>query len=122
MVNFFTDKTRKLREKLPVKNGDPLEILKNALSRWGHLKNVREKFKLKMVSEAETIASIKSLKSGTAFGHDLLDSESIKLAEKHLFRPLNFLTNLSIKNNKFANRWKIARVVPLYKGGGGGGG
>ena len=33
MVNFFTEKTKMLREKLPAKNGDPLLILKNALSR-----------------------------------------------------------------------------------------
>ena len=41
---------------------------------------------------------------------------SIKLAATSLFTPLNFLANLSIRKQTFANKWKIGRVVPVHKG------
>ena len=57
------------------------------------------------------------MKNSRAYGHNKIDPMSIKCAVTHLSKPLNHLTNLSLKHHKFANSWRIARVIPIYKGG-----
>ena len=73
--------------------------------------------KIQPVSMMDTVNSFKKLSNGTSFGNDKIDSFSMKLATESLIGQINFLTNLSISEGKFANKWRIARVIPLYKGG-----
>ena len=47
---------------------------------------------------------------------DKLDSLSVKLATKSLYKPICFIINLSIETNTFCVKWKLAKVVPLHKG------
>ena len=49
-------------------------------------------------------------------GRDGLDGPAIKMAAAHLYKPLMFLINLSIKKRKFCNKWKLSKVIPLHKG------
>ena len=50
------------------------------------------------------------------FGHDRLDGQTMKLIADHIFTPLLHINNLSISTKKFTNKWKIGRVIPLWKG------
>ena len=47
---------------------------------------------------------------------DNIDSTVIKLAAVPLLQPLTYLINLSINTQIFPTKWKIGRVIPLYKG------
>ena len=49
-------------------------------------------------------------------GRDGLDGPSIKMAAAHLYKPLMFIINLSIKERKFCNKLKLSKVLPLHKG------
>ena len=42
---------------------------------------------------------------------------TIKLNAATLSHPIQYIVNLSINSKKFCNKWKIARVIPLHKGG-----
>ena len=61
---------------------------------------------------------LKALGNSTAFGHDGIDSMSIKMAATSLYLPLKFIVNLSIRKSVFANKWRIGRIIPLHKGNG----
>ena len=52
-----------------------------------------------------------------SFGHDQIDSWSLKLIANHIHTPLRHIINLSIRNKTFASKLKIAKVIPLFKGG-----
>ena len=71
---------------------------------------------LREVSLIVVVNAIKSLVNTTAYGHDRLDEMSLKMAAEHLYKPLTYLVNLSLRKSMFANKWKIERVVPLFKG------
>ena len=55
--------------------------------------------------------------SSKSFGNDQLDSWSLKIIANHIHLPLHHIINLSISSGVFANKWKLAKVVPLFKGG-----
>ena len=113
--NIFQNKIKMLMDNLPHQNENPTRILSDAMERWSN-KDTRTKFKLKEVDLITTVKIIKGMKNGTSNGHDNIDQLSIKLAATILYKPINFITNLSISSGKFANRWKLAKVLPLYKG------
>ena len=76
----------------------------------------REIFKLREVTMIETLELVKKLGNLTAFGHDHLNSLTVKLTVASLYRPLNHLIKLSIRSRRFASKWKIGWIVPLHKG------
>ena len=49
-------------------------------------------------------------------GREGLDSLALKMAAATLFKPIKFIINLSLEKGKFANKWRLAKVVPLFKG------
>ena len=114
-MDYFSNKVRKLIEKLPVTRGDPSAILKEALNAWTG-KDERTVFKLRKINRMEMIKLIGELSNSKAFGNDGLDSLAIKLAATSIHVPLLHIVNLSIVNGDFANRWKLGRLIPLYKG------
>ena len=50
-------------------------------------------------------------------GHDELSTNLLKSIAGVIFEPLIHIFNLSINSGIFPSRWKIARVIPLYKQG-----
>ena len=115
-MDFFLEKNKKLNEELPITNGDPHTILKKALERWGDKALKREEFIIREITLLETADLVKKLGNTKSFGHDTLDALTLKIAISTLLKPLNYLINLSIKSSKFANQWRIAKLIPLYKG------
>ena len=114
-MNFYQETIGRLNQKLSDTPGDPLDILREAMDSWEGA-NERKIFNLREVTLIETVELIRLLGNSTAFGHDLMDSQTIKLTVTSLYCPLNFLINLSIRSKRFASKWKIGRIVPLHKG------
>ena len=50
-------------------------------------------------------------------GHDELSTNLLKSIAGVIFEPLIHIFNLSINSGIFPSRWKIARVILLYKQG-----
>ena len=78
-------------------------------------KNVK-KMKLQKVGVSHTKNLINKLGNSASFGLDKIDSISLKLISEEISVPLNFLVNLSLSKSTFANKWKMGRIVPIFKG------
>ena len=107
---FYINKVRKTRQELPHSNTDPLEILKHRLS--GNTAS----FSFSAVHPDEVEKIISSLKNSKACGIDHLDTYILKLIKKEAVPAICHILNLSIQTTRFPTRWKVAKVVPLYKG------
>ena len=115
--DFYTKKsTRSGKNNFQPPGQDPLKVLKAALTRWGDKTNKINKMKLKTVNIKHTENLIMKLGNSTSYGLDGLDSISLKMIAKEVAGPVNFIVNLSIESATFANKWKMGRVVPIYKG------
>ena len=112
---FYKEKISKLNNQLPQSNLDPLKTLKESIQDWQQYSNIPE-FEFLEISDNEMLKLISELGSSTSYGHDTIDSLSIKIAALELQQPLRHIVNLSLKQGRFAHTWKIARVIPLYKG------
>ena len=115
-LKYFNNKIKSLVDNLPPVSGDPCRYLVLALSKWRNRMD-RQMFNLKEITLLETVQLLKKMGNSKSFGHDQLDSWSLKLIASHIYLPLQHIINLSIRSKKIANRWKIARVIPLFKGG-----
>ena len=113
---FYQDKVKILNNKLPVTNLDPLKVLKSALDRWGQKTNQIKTLKLHPVTRSHTLKLIKKLGNSTSFGLDGIDAISLKLIADEITDPVNFIINLSIKTSTFPNKWKVGRIIPIFKG------
>ena len=111
-IHFFKEKIRKLNDDLPATQTDPPETLEAAIRKWGNRADNRTEFRLRKIIELETVELIAKLGNTTSFGHDRLITLTLKLVAGHISRHI---INCSIKQNKFCNRWKIGKLIPLLK-------
>ena len=109
MNKFFMDKIKKLRDKVPLANSDPLGKIKEAMSRK------KCSFKIKQVSTTDVLKIIKDLKNSSASGVDYIDTKTVKLVADVIAPTLKHIINLSILTSTFPKVWKYAKVVPLLK-------
>ena len=113
-IEYYTMKIQKLMGRLSGIDGDPLDYLKMALQRWQQGGNI-PKFSFREVTLLETIKIIGKLSSSTSCGKDEIDSLAVKLAVETLANPTRHIINNSLLGAQFANKWKIAKTVPLLK-------
>ena len=113
-MNFFVEKVRKLSRGL-VNNGvNPLKWLQDAMARW-HFNGKFQKFHFQEITLQETLNLIRKLGNTSSLGTDEIDAIAIKSVSVHLAPPIRHLINTSLQTSKFANKWKIAKLVPLLK-------
>ena len=74
-------------------------------------------FCFEYVLTVEVKARLKQLKSKKATGHDDSPPDVIKSCSECLAQPLTYVINISLSTGIFPDKWKVAKVVPLYKGG-----
>lgn len=74
-----------------------------------------DKFCIHEISICETRQLLSRLKNTKLAGLDEIDASIIKLTPDILLAPINHIINLSIRNCRFPNKWKLARIIPLYK-------
>ena len=113
-VDTFSNKVQKLIDDLPITDIDPLATLNESLSGWKG-KSDREVFKLEPTTSLKLLSIIGKIKNSTSFAHDKLDAMMIKHGIQYLHAPLVHVINLSIRMEKFVNRWKVGKILPLHK-------
>ena len=116
LLDYYRKKIEDLMTALPRVRKDPTSWLKNQIKTFGDYPARRKKFEFRQISLSETVKIIDSLGTISAFGHDELDSQTIKSIASSIYIPIHHLINISLRTRKFANRWKIGRLIPLFKG------
>ena len=89
---------------------DPLKVLRS------QLQGNRATFSVKPVYPEEVDKVIRNLKNSRASGFDNLDTYILKLTRNVIVPSVCHIVNLSIQTKKFPSKWKIAKIIPLYKG------
>ena len=112
---YFKDKVVELKRGIPSRNKDPLETLRNSMKRWNGLQ-YRQDFKLREVTLAEVCNIIRELKNSNTMGFDEIDARTVKLVASSLYKPIQYVLNLSITSQVYCNRWKFGKLLPLWKG------
>lgn len=107
--NFFTNVGRNLAQRIPQMAGPPL-VDDSAF-------RVRHEFRLEPITDSQLEWCIGDLRGGSAPGIDGISAILLKNNIPALIPPLKHLINLSILSGQFPDRFKIAKVVPLYKSG-----
>ena len=111
---FFKNKIDTLRSRIPVTNRDPLLTLRAALENWEGYDQM-EVFEFREVEETEVLNLMKKLNGSYSRGWDEIDGKSLADGAEFLTRPVTHVINLSLATNQCVNKWKIGKLVPVYK-------
>ena len=86
---------------------DPISYIRNNISRC---------IQLVPVTEDEVVKILNNMKSSSP-GWDDVSPYIVKMTFSVFLKPLVHICNLSILHGVFPKELKIAKVIPLYKGG-----
>ena len=78
--------------------------------------NVSRCIELTPVTELEINTILRNLKKSSP-GWDDISPHIVKMTSSNFIKPLLHICNLSIMHGVFPNELKVAKVIPLYKGG-----
>ena len=107
---YYIDKVKTIRNNMPVQRKDPLSILRE------RMQGRSKPFSASAVTPDQIDKIICSLKNSKASGVDMVDTYILKLVKANIVPAVCHIVNLSIQSNRFPTKWKIAKVIPLYKG------
>ena len=105
--DFFTSIGSDLARKIPQNN-----VLYTSF-----LNNIDTEMKMYDVTDEEMKKAFHSLKSNKSAGFDEISPKVVKSVASEIFKPLKFVTNLSIRKGIVPQKLKIARVIPVHKNG-----
>ena len=112
--NYFISKVTKIVSELEVRKGDPTKLLRNLWNKWRDKDRV-EIFKFKPVTEARVKIIFNQLKNTHLECMDGFSNKIIKIAAPSLIKPMKHLINSCFKTNIFPSKWKIFKLIGLYK-------
>ena len=107
---YYINKVHTIRGSLQNRDKDPLEVLRKVLD------GNQASFSTQAVTPEQVDKIISQLKNSKASGVDNLDTYILKLTKKTIVPSVCHILNLSLMTNKFPTKWKLAKIVPLYKG------
>ena len=113
-MDFFIKKLIKIQSSLVASGRDPLRLLKNAFKNWKP-KNVIPVFETRPISLKETVDLIGQLSNSTSHWIDNIDNYAIKIAAGTLYKPIQYVINLSLETATFTIKWKLGKLKPLLK-------
>ena len=103
---YFTEIGPDLANKIPAGEKNFSEFLgaKNDLD-----------FKFCELSDTRLLNFIKRMKPKTSFGEDLISNKVLQFIAPYIFQPLKHLINLSLKTGYFPDKFKVAKIIPIFK-------
>ena len=108
--SYYINKVKTIRRSMKDQVMDPLEVLKS------RLEGNQAVFSSQPITPDQVDKIIKELNNSKASGIDDVDTYILKLTRKIIVPSVCHIINLSMQSNKFPTKWKLAKVVPLYKG------
>ena len=106
LAKHFKDKVDRLK-----REPDTKEIIECLQEQFRHV----HEWDIKEVNTDEVAKFIDALPSKTSSGPDGVSYRFIKILKFELFEFLTKITNASIRTGYFPSRWRIAKVIPVYK-------
>ena len=108
MNKFFIDKVRTIRESI--------QFVPNSFKGcYQTMSDKHCKLWLNHVTVSKVTKLLKALKNSKSTSIDGLDSFSIKVSAEIISIPLHHVLTLAIMQNRFPTKWKLSKVIPLYK-------
>ena len=108
---FFVNVATKLKEPVPNTNHDKLK-------EFSQSKLPSDiKFKIPQIQKEKVLKFLSTMDVSKATGTDMIGPRLLKLAAPCIADEVTFICNHSINNSVFPNKWKEAKVTPLYKNG-----
>ena len=104
---FYVNIGPTLARNIPSGKCDPITYIK---------KGITNSIFLRPVNETEVVTILKEFKSSSP-GWDSISPKIAKQTYTCFLEPLVHMCNISILHRVFPNELKIAKVLPLYKGG-----
>ena len=102
------NKLKKIKEKID-SLGDPLTNIKSMMQ------DKKRKFSISEVSEETVIQTARKMKNSTSLGPDTIQADLLKKTLPWTSKIITSIINQSLRDSQFPERWKVAKVVPLYK-------
>jgi len=82
-----------------------------------YLTKLPTKFHFEKVNEIDVLLLLENIDSKKSFGIDKVHPLLVSLAATEIYRQLAYIINLSLKQGTFPDLLKIAKVIPIFKGG-----
>ena len=111
--SHFTSIADQLGSLLPQTNLDISKLIHFVDSR----KDAGITFSIPSITESKVIDCLMNLSSNKASGIDKLSARLLKSAAPIIAPSITKLINYSFSKSVFPQRWKTAKVFPLFKGG-----
>ena len=73
---------------------------------------------MREVTPEEVKKAAQKMSNSKSLGHDNIQADLLKKSIPFTLKAISHIVNLPIRSSKFARQWKIAKVTPLWKGGG----
>ena len=105
--DFYVNLGPTLAKKLPTSTIDPISYIKNGINKT---------IFLRPVNEHEVLKILKNMKKSSS-GWDELSPHIVKMTYSYFIGPLTHICNVSLMNGVFPDELKVAKVIPIYKGG-----
>ncbi|PIK39278.1 hypothetical protein BSL78_23886 [Apostichopus japonicus] len=74
-----------------------------------------ETFEIPCISENFVFKYLTTLDASKATGVDELSAKILKMSGPHIYASITRIINISIRTNTFPSRWKVAKVIPIFK-------
>ena len=111
--DYFSDKVKKIKNNMRTEDGDPTLELKRMIGP----RDGKCKFKLASVTEKELLKAAQRMSNKSSMGDDDIPQDLFKVIVKFGAPAFLHIVNLSIREGKFPDRWKVSKIKPLHKGG-----
>ena len=109
--DFFVNVASRIKEPVTGSNHDKLkEFCQSKLPE-------NAKFSISTIDKHKVLKYLSNIDVSKATGTDNIGPRLIKLAAPYIADDITFICNHSINNSTFPNKWKEAKVSPLYKNG-----
>ena len=115
--NYYKEKIDTLISNIPGTNIEPLHWLKKRMVEWCGSECYQHKLKFKTVNREKIREILSKLSNSTATGLDGISIKLLKDGAEFLDIHLSRIINLSIITSAFPNKWRIGKVIPLFKEG-----
>ncbi|MEW8547257.1 MAG: reverse transcriptase family protein [Candidatus Thiodiazotropha sp.] len=109
--DFFVNVASRIKE--PVTNSNHARLKEFCQSKLP----ANAKFSISAIDKHKVLKYLSNIDVSKATGTDTIGPRLIKLAAPYIADDISFICNHSIKNSIFPNKWKEAKVSPLYKNG-----
>ena len=74
-------------------------------------------FNFEETSEETVLGLLNTLKNKNTKGHDQISNKLLKCVKNEIAKPLTFIINQTLRTGCYPDKFKIARLRPLYKKG-----